>query len=487
MQNPEDWNSLLSKAVQHFYPRPTRTETVALEAVTRRMWRAKINAGEPSGPSLAASVPDLPLASGTPAQPPSHLPAQPSSMDTESAPASADHQQPSAQEQHRRAAKQAQKDRVSRFLAEVDQSIAEGDQHAAFKTFKLLKPWQPARRAQLKSDSGHILSPQEELSTLSRYAKDIFAAHPPLYPARGMLPHLTPADLAKHIHSIKPGKAVPEGSAPAAAWRLCSHEIATAMSSYARDLISKARPSRHEQHAGVSLPDLAGGVTFALDLSQAFNTVSRQDIIDNLAQLVAPSEVVRLVHALHHHSKYRLQTQGESAWVETTAGIKQGRLFTALTDTFGVESVVNFLTGYADDLTLQRTICKVADLKAIHSLIAGLLEEVWNSRVLSTLLTGLADTGLTPESARALRDWHAHKVTSVLNQPAHISRVSTSDLFALHGISDPVQQVLMRLKKRLRKLSAKARRGSDITTSEQVLQCLRDKIAAIEQLPVPDK
>ena len=401
--------------MQHFYPRPTRTETVALEAVTRRMWRAKINAGEPSGPSLAASVPDLPLASGTPAQPPSHLPAQPSSMDTESAPASADHQQPSAQEQHRRAAKQAQKDRVSRFLAEVDQSIAEGDQHAAFKTFKLLKPWQPARRAQLKSDSGHILSPQEELSTLSRYAKDIFAAHPPLYPARGMLPHLTPADLAKHIHSIKPGKAVPEGSAPAAAWRLCSHEIATAMSSYvaqtsveeglhedllnadlclipkpgkppdkpsnlrplgilrpdgkglagatrtalspcilgslqhlpqfaylpgrglsdaldrvvghlreARDLISKARPSRHEQHAGVSLPDLAGGVTFALDLSQAFNTVSRQDIIDNLAQLVAPSEVVRLVHALHHHSKYRLQTQGESAWVETTAGIKQG-------------------------------------------------------------------------------------------------------------------------------------------------------------------
>ena len=69
--------------------------------------------------------------------------------------------------------------------------------------------------------------------------------------------------------------------------------------------------------------------------------------------------------------------------------------------------------------------------------------KVWNSTVLSTLLTGLADTGLTPESARALRGWHAHKVRSVLNQPAHISRVSTSDLFALHGISDPVQQVLI--------------------------------------------
>ena len=157
----------------------------------------------------------------------------------------------------------------------------------------------------------------------------------------------------------------------------------------ARDLIHTARPSRHEQHAGATLPDLAGGITFALDLSQAFDTVSRQSIIDNLAELGAPSEVVRLDHALHHRSKYRFQTQGESAWVETTAGIKQGcklaptlfsfltgRLFTALADTFGVEPVVNFLTGYADDLTLHRTIRKVADLKAIHGLIAGLLEEV---------------------------------------------------------------------------------------------------------------
>ena len=344
----------------------------------------------------------------------------------------------------------------------------------------------------------------------------------------------------------------------------------------ARELINQARPSRHELHAGVTPPGLAGGITFALDLSQA-------SIIDNLAQLGAPEEVVRLVHALHHRSTYRLQTQGESTWVETTAGIKQGcklaptlfsfltgRLFTSLADSFGVESVVNFLTGYKDDLTLHRTIRSVTDVKAIHGLIAGLLEEVrrhslvvnkskcfilvkvvgreaasiikkhscwvldakgnkvkgwrlgpnktfpafqwvaktkylgviisyghfelqtlqhriheanqklhlvrkfvynrrvastksrlkvWNSTVLSTLQTGLSDTGLTQESARTLHSWHAHKVRSVLNQPAHISRVTTSDLFALHGISDPVQQILKRLKKRLKKLSTKARRG----------------------------
>ena len=366
----------------------------------------------------------------------------------------------------------------------------------------------------------------------------------------------------------------------------------------ARDLIHTARPSRHEQHAGATPPDLAGGITFALDLSQAFDTVSRQSIIDNLSELGDPSDVVRLVHALHNGSQYRLQTQQGCKLAPTLFSFLTGCLFQALADTFGVQAVVHFLTGYADDLAIHRTIRKVADLKAIHGLIAGLLAEVrrhslvvnkskcvilvklvgreaapiikkhscwvldskgnkvkgwrlgpnksypafqwasqakylgviisyghfeqqtlqrriqeakqklhlvrkfvynrrvastksrmkvWNSTVLSTLLTGLADTGLTQESARTLRSWHAHKVRSVLNQPAHISRVSTSDLFALHGIKDPVRQVRTRMQKRLKKLTIKTNRAPDITTAAPVLQCLRDKIAAIDLLPVPAK
>ena len=45
---------------------------------------------------------------------------------------------------------------------------------------------------------------------------------------------------------------------------------------------------------------------------------------------------------------------------------------------------------------------------------------VWISTVQSTVLTG-ADTGLTPEAARSLRGWHAHKMRSVPNQPAQVS------------------------------------------------------------------
>ena len=195
-QDPAAWNSLLCTAVQTFYPKPRRTATVALETVNRRMWRTKIREGELPDPSSDANALDASESSGTPAQPPVLLPAQPCSPSAAEAISSETSDRPSAHEQHRKAAKQAQKDRINRFLAEVDLNIAEGDQHVAFKTLRLLRPWQPARRAQLKSASGHILSPQDELSTLSQYAQDILRHTPPLLPTQGLLPHLNVTDLA---------------------------------------------------------------------------------------------------------------------------------------------------------------------------------------------------------------------------------------------------------------------------------------------------
>ena len=50
----------------------------------------------------------------------------------------------------------------------------------------------------------------------------------------------------------------------------------------ARTLLQNASPSRHALRQGAQVPDLVGGITFALDLSQAFDTVSRQEIISLL-------------------------------------------------------------------------------------------------------------------------------------------------------------------------------------------------------------
>ena len=51
------------------------------------------------------------------------------------------------QEQHKQAVKQARKDKTARFLNEIDQAIARGDQHVAYQTLKLLRPWKPALNA----------------------------------------------------------------------------------------------------------------------------------------------------------------------------------------------------------------------------------------------------------------------------------------------------------------------------------------------------
>ena len=97
-----------------------------------------------------------------------------------------------AHEAHKQAVKQAQKDRVRTFRAKVDQAMADGDQHVAFKTLQLLRPWQPARRAQLRCGRPKQTHPIHQ--TLDR-----------------AISHLREA----------------------------------------RHLISQARPSRHERHQGI--------------------------------------------------------------------------------------------------------------------------------------------------------------------------------------------------------------------------------------------
>eukprot|EP00439_Symbiodinium_sp_Y106_P050809 s1109_g6.t1 len=134
------------------------------------------------------------------------------------------------QAQHKTAVEEARRKRVNTFLAEVDQTLRDGSQHVAYKTLKKLRPWQPARKAQLKDQQGNLLSPLDELQALKAYAEEVFACHPPLRFMDGALPPI-PADLlAKHVGSIRPDKAVPEGAAPAAAWRQCSQSIGQALS-----------------------------------------------------------------------------------------------------------------------------------------------------------------------------------------------------------------------------------------------------------------
>ena len=72
---------------------------------------------------------------------------------------------------------------------------------------------------------------------LETHVTKVFAKYPQLNRTVSSLPDMTSALLGKHIGSIRPHKAVPTGSAPAAAWKLCA---STAGASLAAHLNSQA-------------------------------------------------------------------------------------------------------------------------------------------------------------------------------------------------------------------------------------------------------
>ncbi|CAE7225718.1 unnamed protein product, partial [Symbiodinium sp. CCMP2456] len=119
-----------------------------------------------------------------------------------------------------------------------------------------------------------------------------------------------------------------------------------------RVLCRTAKPSRTDKQLEGTL---SAGITFALGLSQAFDTVSRHQMLDLLQDLGAEPALLSLIHGLHRASTHRLHSQGTSVNVETTTGIKQACILVhSLIAVVGIEAVQNCLTGYADDFTVHR-------------------------------------------------------------------------------------------------------------------------------------
>ena len=123
-QRPQDWDQLLCQATEHFFPK------VSVAARNRRCQTPVARVTRGRGPAAEWGQQE--------------------------------HQR-TLQEQHWQAVKQARKDKTARFMAEVDQAIAQGDQHVAYQTLKQLRPWKPSLKAQLKDAHGFLLNPESEL------------------------------------------------------------------------------------------------------------------------------------------------------------------------------------------------------------------------------------------------------------------------------------------------------------------------------------
>ena len=115
---------------------------------------------------------------------------------------------------------------------------------------------------------------------------------------------------------------------------------------------------------------------------------------------------------------------------------------------------------------------------------------VWLTVVWPTLSFGLADVGLSLESARALKAWYAYKIRSVSNKPAHVTHVPTQELFELYSIEDPVVKLEKLQKTRGSRLQSQLTTRPSITCEEPAVSQSRQTLSSLGQFTttlIPDE
>ena len=106
---------------------------------------------------------------------------------------------------------------------------------------------------------------------------------------------------------------------------------------------------------------------------------------------------------------------------------------------------------------------------------------VWQSVVWPTLAFGLAEVGLSLESAKSLRAWYALKIRSVLNKPAHVTHVTTSELYEMYSIEDPVVKLERLQSNRLSHLNAQYNLSPSIVCTSEAVQHSQAQLHSLHQ------
>ena len=94
-----------------------------------------------------------------------------------------------------------------------------------------LSPWAPRVKPRIRISQGNILTTTEEHQVLANYCQITFAPtlDAVVRPAPLALSY-TAEDWSQHLHRTKIGKAVPSGSAPSTAWKICASAVSDYLS-----------------------------------------------------------------------------------------------------------------------------------------------------------------------------------------------------------------------------------------------------------------
>ena len=117
---------------------------------------------------------------------------------------------------------------VLALLEQADAADAE-DQRTVYQVVKQLAPWKPRQRVLTKNKDGQLLSASQRHAALVAYSQDLFALGQQQPDRSGTAFHLVftvEAVEQQQLRVVKVGKAVLNGTAPSAIWKLMADGFA---------------------------------------------------------------------------------------------------------------------------------------------------------------------------------------------------------------------------------------------------------------------
>lgn len=144
----------------------------------------------------------------------------------------------------------------------------------------------------------------------------------------------------------------------------------------------------HLASSGHSYPDLFGGLLLSLDLSRAFDEVSRPRLFHSLREIGIHSNIIELLDQIYSDTRFEFVHRGIHRTVETFRGIRQGckaapilwcifsaDILTQLADLLSWHFMTTCVTAYADDFCQHQTFHSMTSFcQALHN--AGKLMDV---------------------------------------------------------------------------------------------------------------
>ena len=132
-----------------------------------------------------------------------------------------------AHKDFRSAGRQARSAWYQDRLGDLQAHARRKDAHSLYRGVRSLAPKSKPVAVQLRSSSGQLLSPQQQVSLLRAHYEGIYANTLPDPPRDPDMPplQLTEVDLLAAIRALNTHKAVPAHLAPIAAWKLCAQEL----------------------------------------------------------------------------------------------------------------------------------------------------------------------------------------------------------------------------------------------------------------------